>query len=361
MGEPPWKARAREAREAGARFDGEHPPVRCVRPISCSFDHWLFWWTYNREDQLDVRTRLEAAGGRRVETRAGSEVGRCLLETIRNREMNDDIRGAALVALARCRLGDVRALDPAMAALAAPGRYLARGASIAPGQIAERAPEQTRREASRALVRSPQSPGDPQAREFARIALGRIASAPDSSDELRRFVADALEADTSSGKGPVESSLTALALGMTASVDSASAGLRHRIADGLRGVLAEGRRSDGNAGGYAVALGLLGDGRSGTIDLLTDLATDRGVEKKLRGAALLALGRIGDERAVPDLLRILEPEKASGAFPDPTRALATVALGQIVDDRPITVLFCLTKDVNDRASVPALDELLTIL
>ena len=44
-----------------------------------------------------------------------------------------------------------------------------------------------------------------------------------------------------------------------------------------------------------------------------------------------------------------------------TRALVAVALGQIADRRDIRVLARLSKDINYRASVPALDEILTIL
>ena len=79
------------------------------------------------------------------------------------------------------------------------------------------------------------------------------------------------------------------------------------------------------------------------------------------GSVALALGQIGDHQAIGPLLKILEPQKPNGAYPDLTRALVAVALGQIADQSDIRVLSRLSKDINYRASVPALDEILTIL
>jgi hypothetical protein len=60
-------------------------------------------------------------------------------------------------------------------------------------------------------------------------------------------------------------------------------------------------------------------------------------------------------------VKILEPEAYDGVYPDLTRALVAVALGQIADRNEIRVLSRISKDVNYRASVPSLEEILTIL
>jgi len=79
------------------------------------------------------------------------------------------------------------------------------------------------------------------------------------------------------------------------------------------------------------------------------------------GSVALAIGQIGDSRAIDAMVAILEPEKTNGTYPDLTRALVAVALGQLSDRRDYRVLYRLSKDINYRASVPALDEILTIL
>ena len=79
------------------------------------------------------------------------------------------------------------------------------------------------------------------------------------------------------------------------------------------------------------------------------------------GSVALALGQIGDERAIKPLLDIsADTEKK---YPDITRALATVALGQIGDRRDVPTLARVARDINFRAigGVPSLTELLTIL
>ena len=57
----------------------------------------------------------------------------------------------------------------------------------------------------------------------------------------------------------------------------------------------------------------------------------------------------------------LQPERPRGARPDLTRALVAVALGQIADQSDIRVLSRVSKDINYRAAVLSLDEILTIL
>jgi HEAT repeat protein len=105
----------------------------------------------------------------------------------------------------------------------------------------------------------------------------------------------------------------------------------------------------------AIAAGLVGDGA--VIEPLVKLLTSDESQYVL-GSAALALGQIGDERAIGPLVAIANGE---GDHPNLTRALATVALGQIGDRADLPVLSRVAEDVNYRAHVPALAELLTIL
>ena len=109
----------------------------------------------------------------------------------------------------------------------------------------------------------------------------------------------------------------------------------------------------------AIAAGLLGD--SSAVEMLVEVLNDPKASQHVLGSVALALGQIGDSRAIKSLTKILEPESANGAYPDVTRALVAVALGQLADRRDIRVLYNLSKDVNYRASVKAMEEVLTIL
>ena len=109
----------------------------------------------------------------------------------------------------------------------------------------------------------------------------------------------------------------------------------------------------------AVAAGLLGD--SSAVEELVKILNDPKASQFVLGSVALALGQIGDARAISPMLDILEPEATNGKYPDLTRALVAVALGQASDRRDIRVLARISKDINYRASVPALDEVLTVL
>ena len=109
----------------------------------------------------------------------------------------------------------------------------------------------------------------------------------------------------------------------------------------------------------AVGAGLLSDPEA--VEVLVNVVSDRKASQFVLGSVALALGQIGDSRAIESLIKILEPDKTNGTYPDLTRALVAVALGQLANRRDIRVLFRLSKDINYRASVSALDEALTIL
>ena len=107
----------------------------------------------------------------------------------------------------------------------------------------------------------------------------------------------------------------------------------------------------------AMAAGLLQD--SSVIGDVTGVLTDKESSNYELGSAALALGQIGDERAITALVEIAKD--TTNRYPDLTRALAVVALGQIGDRRDVPVLARVATDVNYRAHVPAITELLTIL
>jgi HEAT repeat protein len=107
----------------------------------------------------------------------------------------------------------------------------------------------------------------------------------------------------------------------------------------------------------AMAAGLLGDGS--VIEDIVKILKDKDASNYELGSAALALGQIGDESAIDALVEIAKDEKKT--YPDLTRSLATVALGQIGDRRDVPVLSRVATDINYRAHVAAITELLTIL
>ncbi len=90
-----------------------------------SFANWLFWWSYNKDEFLNLKSRLKAiehreatsssshffggSGGRnRKDSQAPTEamirelIVPALEKVVANRNIHADIRGGALIALARC-------------------------------------------------------------------------------------------------------------------------------------------------------------------------------------------------------------------------------------------------------------------
>jgi len=107
----------------------------------------------------------------------------------------------------------------------------------------------------------------------------------------------------------------------------------------------------------AMAAGLLGD--ASVITDVVKILEDKDASNYELGSAALALGQIGDERAIDALVNIAKDSEKK--YPDLTRALAAVALGQIGDRRDVPTLARVATDVNYRAHVAAITELLTIL
>lgn len=109
----------------------------------------------------------------------------------------------------------------------------------------------------------------------------------------------------------------------------------------------------------AIAAGLVGDYY--IADALIETLSSGEESQYILGSLALALGQIGDERAIDPLIDIANDSNKK--YPDITRALAVVSLGQIGDRARVPVLSKVAEDINFRAigRFPALTELLTIL
>jgi HEAT repeat protein len=127
-----------------------------------------------------------------------------------------------------------------------------------------------------------------------------------------------------------------------------------RARDAIKKALAEKEDRDLRVD-TAVAAGLLGD--TTVIPTLIDILRDDTSSLFIQGSVSLALGRIGDRRAIEPLVEMMESEKVQ----DLNRALAAVALGLLGDRNALPVLSRLSDNVNYRASINAMDEVLTIL
>jgi HEAT repeat protein len=226
-------------------------------------------------------------------------------------------------------------------------------------------------------------------RPYAALALGILAFQGDTEStkpaDLKYQVMDVLRKDLESMKGDKTAlGANAIALGLVGEKDAQTVKL-------LTSILADRGVEKKLRGNAAVALGLIGDnaardailtaleerqdrdlrvetavaagllGDSKAVEKLVEILTDPKASQFVLGSVALALGQIGDRRAFDPMLKILEPEKVGGVYPDLTRALVAVSLGQISDRSDYRVLYRISKDINYRASVPALDEILTIL
>jgi HEAT repeat protein len=108
----------------------------------------------------------------------------------------------------------------------------------------------------------------------------------------------------------------------------------------------------------AVAAGIV-SGPAALPDLLA-VFDDPGASQPVLGAAAEAIGRLEDARAVPELVRILEPGRANGAYPDLVRQMAATALGLLCERPEARVLHRLSAELNYRAMVPVLEVLLSV-
>ena len=297
------------------------------------------------------------------------------------------------------------------------GSHTVRSAVIAYGQIGS---ESVDRKIMSNMIQTLEhivKKGENQAANFALISLGKVAASV-SDGKLRARIFDTLR--TAMKKGSYTSKpFAALSLGLMGRSANA-AGDREAIREAVRFEFVEFRGDPKNRGGYAIALGMLEDrkavaplikvledktaekrlrgacavalgmirdrealkaikkaltekssrdlrvdtavaagliGDSGTVATLIDILKDPRSSLFIQGSVSLALGRIGDRRAIEPLVQMMENEKVQ----DLNRALAAVALGLLGDRNDLPVMCRLSKDVNYRASINAMDEVLTIL
>lgn len=302
------------------------------------------------------------------------------------------------------------------------GTNVRRSAAIALGQIGPQCPAKTQRKVVAALAELLDPNGEDQERNFAVMSLARVAAAPGVDAALRKDVVEVLSRTVQKGRGQTPA-FAAMALGLVARAtldggggaleEEVRAPLRDRFDGGgdpqIRGAfaLASGLARDPLAvrslleslkdtsedrrvrGWCALALGLMQEtgatdavrtvlreetdrdlrtqaaiaaglmNHPGVIDDLVKVITDRESSNFELGSAASALAQIGDERAIAPLVAIAVD--AQDRYAALTRSLAVVALGQIGDRRDLPTLARLATDLNYRAHVPAISELITIL
>lgn len=298
-----------------------------------------------------------------------------------------------------------------------------RSAAIALGQLGPRCADvKMQKKVIDALRELADDATDGQERNFAIISLGRMGSVRNTDEALRKEMVGVLRNHLKDGKG-LTPPFAALALGLvgrafveegrTAPEEEIRKPIRERFAEGgeakalgayaiasglVRDPLAveslkktlDDRGAGKNVRGYcALGLGMIGDvaaletikktlkddndrdlrvqtamaaglmGDASVIDGIVDILKEKESSNYELGSAALALGQIGDERAIAALVEIAKDEKK--LYSDLTRSLAVVALGQIGDRRDIPTLARVATDINYRAHVAAITELLDIL
>jgi HEAT repeat protein len=243
--------------------------------------------------------------------------------------MDEKLRSETILPLLKEELEKGKGLTPPFAALALGliGRSFA--------EEGRAAPEEEIRKPIREKFAEEK---EPKAKGAYAVASGLIRD-PLAIEKLRETVLDKGASKTTRG-------YCALGLGMIGASECVEA-IKTALTDSDRDLRVQ----------AAMAAGLLGD--STVIQAIVDILKDKDASNYELGSAALALGQIGDERAIDELVRIAKDEKKM--YPDLTRALATVALGQIGDRRDVPVLARVATDINYRAQVAAITELLTIL
>jgi HEAT repeat protein len=181
--------------------------------------------------------------------------------------------------------------------------------------------------------------GEPKSRGAYAVASG-LARDPLAVEEMKKVLKDP-------GADKRVRGYCAVGLGMIGAADAV---------DAIKSVLKDDNDRELRVQ-TAMAAGLLGD--ASVIENVVTILKDKDASNYELGSAALALGQIGDERAIEALVDIAKDSQKR--YPDLTRALATVALGQIGDRRDVPTLARVATDINYRASVAAITELLTIL
>jgi len=316
-----------------------------------------------------VRAHAANALGRIFQDRRGSvapQVRSALERALTDQEV--EVRRSAILALGLCSLPE----DPATKLLARtlhdePDTTARYWAVIALGRIGG---ETSRKELDEALRR-----GDPEMRAYAALGLGLLARAGSGdADANRRSLAHVMDTFREE-KVPCVRGAQAIALGL-ASYDGAREPVKQAlvssgepafqafacVALGLLGArdaketLLEVLRSSRPEvqSEAAIGLGLLGMREA--IRDLTPLLHAKGSLWHL-GSVSQALGLIGDATAVPPLVEIARNRE----LPTMTRAFSLVALGMLGERGSLPVLSNVCRDLNYRAQVETLNEVLSSL
>jgi HEAT repeat protein len=248
-----------------------------------------------------------------------------------NKTVDEKLRGE-VIAILRKELTDGKGLTPPFAALALGlvGRSLSEDGKAAPEEEI-RAPIRKKFEEEK----------EPKARGAYAVASGLVRD-PLAVEKLKAVLTD-------NGADKRVRGYCALGLGMIQTIPQDAV-------DAIKATLKNDNDRDLRVQ-TAMAAGLLGDGS--VIEDIVKILKDKDASNYELGSAALALGQIGDESAIEALVDIAKDEKKT--YPDLTRALAAVALGQIGDRRDVPTLSRVATDINYRAHVAAITELLTIL
>ena len=180
--------------------------------------------------------------------------------------------------------------------------------------------------------------GAPRGRAAFAIALGLARDEP-SVRPLAELVADTkLDREL---RGYAAVALGHIGIATPTVLEPVRRALRSRTAETLRRAA-------------ATALGMLRDHTAVPL-LLEELHMAR--TQAAKGQSVVALARVGDERAIEPLVTLLRDEQEQAL----TRALACAGLGIVGDLEWLPSLSLLYEDINYRASGPMIAEVLSIL
>jgi HEAT repeat protein len=302
------------------------------------------------------------------------------------------------------RLGDPAAIPILLKGLAVKDRWLRQASVLALGRIEETEGNRAR-DALRHLSLHEENR---MVRTLATIALGRTGR-PEAAVPLLQL-GDSARYVNQKGLAILAAAIAARTGGDDAVIERVASSYRSRLASGkishdLRGAAAVslgilkdrkavpvlekilGKRGDPEMRGHvAVALGMIGDreavpalraaldakgdprllrevalalGLLGDSESLRDLErlVRRGKTEWIRANASLGLARIGGPIAARAMIDLLADERGSG----PSRGMAAVALGHLLDERPLPALAELIEDLDFTLPIEAIQELLTIL
>jgi len=174
------------------------------------------------------------------------------------------------------------------------------------------------------LLKKVKADRDPMVRNFAMIALARLAE----SDRAKRAIRGELERVLLMGKDYSGKGFAALGLGLLGDKAAGRA-----LQQAFREI-----SDPSNRAAAAIGLGLLKD-ESAAMNLLSQIQLSR--DSKIRGYCCVALGMMQSKQAVPEMRRILTKEKNPEL-----RAAAAIALANMSDPKGMEILRDALDDKN---------------